>query len=293
MFHEPSRQPPLQHLPSRPEESFLTIEFKGNATGCSWHFHPEYQLSVVVNGKGQRIVGDAVCTISCGEVVLLGSNLPHVWRYEATQSDVQAVVVHFGEDFAGAGFLNRPEMRSIRLLLARASQGLQVHGADRDLAASILSNLPRKSGFERVLDLMRVLHTLASSKNLVAISSFDFGGGNGVDLERLRCVFAYLNEHLHLPVSREDVATVAHLNPNAFSRFFRQHTGLTFQEYLTERRIGRACELLMDISQSITDVAFDCGFSNSTSFTRAFRRVKEMTPSDYRARVTDILSQGH
>jgi AraC-like DNA-binding protein len=99
----------------------------------------------------------------------------------------------------------------------------------------------------------------------------------------------YLEDHLHETISREQVAAIAHLNPNAFSRFFRQHTGLTYQDYLTNRRIGRACELLLDVSHSITDVAMECGFSTPTSFTRAFRRVKAMSPSTYRDQIMKVL----
>ena len=127
MFQEsPAAQPPLKQVLPLAEESFHVEEFHGNVSGCSWHFHPEHQLSVVIRGRGQRIVGDAICPIEAGEVVLLGSDLPHVWSYDDRDNVVEAVVVHFKEDFAGNDFLNQPEMRALRLLLARASQGLSL-----------------------------------------------------------------------------------------------------------------------------------------------------------------------
>lgn len=283
------RQPPLQQVLPRSDESFHVVEFKGDAIGCSWHVHSEYQLSVVIKGEGQRIVGDAVCPIEAGEVTLLGSNLPHVWRYNSTIREVEAVVVHFSEDFAGVDFLSRPEMRSIRFLLARANHGLQAHGETCDLVASLLRDLPCKSGFDRVLDLLTALNALAASQHLTTISSLGYNVRGNLDLERLRCVYAFLDDHLHEQISRDQVATVAHLSPTAFSRFFHQHTGRTFQEHLNERRIGRSCELLVDMSRSITDVAMDCGFSSPTSFTRAFRRVKKTTPSAYREKIAAVM----
>ena len=290
MFQEfPAAQPPLKQVLPLAEESFHVEEFRGVASGCAWHFHPEHQLSVVTHGSGQRIIGDAVCPIEPGEVILLGADLPHVWHYDESSNGVEAVVVHFKEDFAGHDFLNKPEMRAIKLLLARANQGLLAQGTDRERAAELLLSLPSNVGFERTLTLLQVLHLLALAENLKTISSPRIGSGPSVDLERLRCVYAYLDTHLHEHVSREQVAAVAHLNPNAFSRFFRQHTGLTFQDYLNERRVGRACELLMDVSTSITEVAMNCGFSTPTSFARAFKRVKSMSPSAYREQILKLL----
>lgn len=285
-FH---KHAPLQHAPPKIDESLNVVEFSSRATGCSWHFHPEHQLSVVANGTGKRMVGDAISPIEPGEVTLLGSNLPHVWRYDPSAEPVHAVVVHFNDDFAGNGFLDQPEMRSLRLLLARSHQGLQAHGEARLKAASLLLDLPRQHGFDRLLAFLSILHTLASDSDLTTIASQGVANRSHVDLERLRCVYAYLDEHLDENITREEIAAVAHLSPTAFSRFFRQHAGLTFQECLLERRIARSCEELHNLSLSITEVAHQSGFSSSASYTRAFRRVKGVTPSTYRQQIAEVL----
>ena len=70
----------------------------------------------MIRGVGERVVGDRICPIEEGEVVLLGSNLPHVWRYDPEHSgETDAVVVHFSEAFLGSEFIQKPEMRDVRL----------------------------------------------------------------------------------------------------------------------------------------------------------------------------------
>lgn len=278
---------PFQSFPQQPDESFRVMEYKGSNTGCSWHFHDEYQISLILNGCGQRVIGDSIHTIKQGELTLLGANLPHVWRYDPREGEpVHIVVIHFREDFAGTDFLVKPEMRSLRLLLARASQGLQAHGSTRKTVTRLVKSLLGVNGFERVVKLLAILHELADSNELSRICSPGMQPANaGLDIERLRSVYAFVEAHIDQPIQRTQVASVAHMSPSAFSRFFKQHTGTTFQSFLNNHRIGIACRLLAERSLSVTDVAMRCGFSSTTSFNRCFRRLKNVSPSQFRQKL--------
>ena len=281
---------PYQFLPQPITESFRVLEFKGENTGCSWHFHSEYQLSLILKGCGQLVVGDMIHPIKEGELTLLGANLPHVWRYDTNQTDdIHVIVVHFSEDFAGKEFLSKPEMRSIKLLLARANQGLQVGGKTRKAITVELEKLPRIKGFKRVLSLMGILNQLTESQDVSTICGSTLSPLNAqLDIERLRSVCAFIESHIDEPINRDQAAAVAHLSPSAFSRFFKQHTGSTFQTFLNERRIGFACQLLIEGERSVTEVAMQCGFSNTTSFNRTFRKIKDLSPTEYRQRLAQL-----
>lgn len=284
---------PFQYLPKNLNASFDVLEFKGSNTGCSWHFHAEFQISLIVRGFGKRIIGDAMHTIEEGELTLLGSNLPHVWQYDQdANTEIHVIVVHFREDFAGLEFMQKPEMRAIRFLLARAAQGLQFRGSARQEVSKVLKRLPNQKGFKRMLGLIEILDVLANTKDVKAICSSGVKPAEGrLDIERLRRVCAFVDENLPESITRDEVASVAHLSPSAFSRFFKQHTGTTFQAFLNERRISAACQLLSNSELSMTEIAMQVGFSNTTSFNRTFRRLKDQSPSEYKQALIGVIEQ--
>jgi len=288
---QPTRVPYYQ-VQGLADASFRLLEIRGAQSGCSWHFHPEHQLGYVIQGDGKRVVGDSICPINCGEVVLLGANLPHVWRYNEQPEpgdEAYAIVIHFGDAFLGSEFFHKPEMRDIRLLLSRASLGLQAKGETREQAAKIFHSMLQREGFGRVLDLLSLLHLLAVSSELETISSAGFQCRSAeVEIERLRRVYDYVQSNYSDSIDRDSVAAIAHLSPSAFSRFFKKHTGKTFLDFLNEVRVGQACRLLMEPEFNITEVARLCGFADISTFDRSFRRIKEMNPSEYRQRICAI-----
>lgn len=272
------------------QESLRLLELRGPSYHCTWHFHPEYQLGLVIKGAGHRIVGDNIGPLEAGEVSLLGPNLPHAWQFDepATRRDreLHCVIVYFTEDFLGADFFKRSEAEPIHRLLKRAAVGLQARGKARRAAAALMQAMPSHEGFQRVLDLLQLLHLLAGSEELVPICSAGFlpklPDQNG---ERLRKVCELIQERIAEPIHRDEIAAAAHFSPGAFSRFFKARTGKTFHDFVTELRIGRACRLLSEHEMNVTEVALACGFANVASFNRSFRRAKKVNPTEFRKRM--------
>lgn len=278
---------PFYQSQQMPGESFRLLELNGAWSGCSWHFHPEYQIGFVVSGSGTRVVGDDIRPIEPGEIILLGANLPHVWNFESSATgDAHAFVIHFRDDFLGMEFFNKPEMRDIRLLLARASLGLAATGGMREQAEQILRKMADHEGFDRVLHLLSLLHLMAGSNEMETICSSAFQPvAAEIEIERLRRVCDYVQTDYGSDIDRETAAALAHLSPGAFSRFFKRHTGKTFQEYVNEVRIGKAAQMLLEEELNVTQIALRCGYGDATAFNRSFRRIKEMSPSAYRDRI--------
>jgi AraC-like DNA-binding protein len=275
----------------REDESFRLFEISGGDSGCSWHFHPEFQLGHVISGTGERVIGDCIHSIDAGEVILLGPNLPHVWRYNPAEGgdDVDAIAIHFREDFLGNDFLNCPELRDLKLLLSRACQGLQVIGPTRQEIVPMLAAIRKQSGFTRLMTLLNILDLISHSRDVLTLCSPLFQPVQAeLEMERLRRVCDFIKSNYHRPIDRDTAADIAHLSPSAFSRFFRTHTGLAFQDFVSEVRVGQACHLLLDPSHSITDIALDCGFGDISTFNRNFRRHRNMTPTDYRVRMQSL-----
>lgn len=272
-----------------PEESFRVLELRGPHYHCTWHFHPEYQLGIVLKGAGHRIVGDSIAPLEAGDISLLGPNLPHAWQFETApgaRRELHGIVVYFKEDSLGPGFFTRPEAQRILRLLKRASVGLQVLGRTRRDVTPLLEAMPRAEGFQRVIILLQVLHRLAQSEEVVPICSPGFmPKGPDREGERLRRICDLIQQRLAEPLHRDDVARQANFSPAAFSRFFKKRTGKTFHDFVAELRVGRACRLLGEQELNVTEIAYACGFTNIASFNRCFRRAKQAAPTEYRRKL--------
>lgn len=283
-------KPVFEKTPRRQWESFHCEVVRGRSYHAAWHFHPEYQLTLVLKSSGHRLVGDKIEPLKPGDLVLVGSNLPHVWQQDEERHDsrdaVHAIVVRFLDTFLGRDFLEVPEAAPVRQLLQRARRGLQVTGRTRDIAAEKMQQLVEARGLERVAALLSILNTLALSKELRPIASAGFVPRLATeDQGRMERVLRYIDTHLPGEVRREEAAAQACLSEGAFSRFFKLRTGKTLPEYVNELRVGRACRLLAEEQRRVTDIALECGFASLANFNRRFRAIAGMTPREYRRRL--------
>jgi AraC-like DNA-binding protein len=236
------------------------------------------------------MVGDRIAPLKPGDLVLVGSNLPHVWHQDkardASPQAVDALVIQFAPDFLGAEFWRRPELRGVADLLARSARGLQVKGKTRGAAVRLMEQVFATTGVERLIGLLQILACLAASRELAPVASVGFRPTlERADQERMERVCRYIDTRLSEPIMRDACAAEAHLSAGAFSRFFRTRTGMTLPAYGSELRIGRACHLLGFTDEKITDIVFRCGFGHVANFNLCFRRQLGMTPREYRQRL--------
>ncbi|MBE7496505.1 MAG: AraC family transcriptional regulator [Verrucomicrobiaceae bacterium] len=279
-------KPVFEKVPKRDWESFHCEIVRGPDYGTRWHFHPEFQITLAVRSSGHRVVGDNIAPLTDGDIVLIGANLPHVWHQDEGRGEVQAIIVRFDPQVLGADFFRLPELDSVRRLLERASRGLEVSGKTRAAVATHMKKLAEAEGFDRILELLSILHILATAKGEVrTLASAGYTPKlESADQGRMQRVCDFIHAHLMDEIDRAQLAKLAHLSEGAFSRFFSSRTGKTVPEYVNEVRIGRACRMLAEDAANITDIAMDCGYRNLANFNRRFRQVTGMTPSAYRAR---------
>lgn len=280
-------EPFLLDRRSRNNRSFLVGRHKFPSFLRVWHYHQEIELVLVLKSTGQRFVGDSIEKFEPGQLVLLGENLPHMWLndelYFQDESELQAdaIAIHFRMDFLGKAFFNTPELAEIKDLIEKAQRGILFLDLDETLK-NRLSNLTNLIGVEQLLELMAILNELVeweNSRYLATegyIKTFD-----QTESKRLKEVYAYVFENYQQPISLKRVSEIAHMNPSAFSRFFKKVHRKTFVRYLNEIRIGRACRLLIAGKQSIKNIGYDCGFNNVSNFNRQFKLIRGMTPSQF------------
>lgn len=252
-----------------------------------WHFHEELELVYIIESTGTRFVGDHIEKFQAGEIILIGKNVPHMWlnddAYFEEGSDLRAraLAIHFKEDFMGKDFLSLPEMRSIQHLYERALQGIKFLNVPKK-TKKMFKKLNSLKPELKLIRTIEILTLLSKSQDYQLLSSNGFihtfhKTGN----KRLNTIYEYVFQNFHTPIGAKDVAELVNMNPSAFSRFFKATHRKAFTRFLNEIRIGFACKMLLENKESITSIAYTCGFNNISNFNRQFKIIKGETPSSF------------
>ena len=262
--------------------SFLTFERRDRAFPFYWHYHPEFELTLILDSSGQRLVGDSIADYGPGDLVLLGSNLPHSWRsgQSGARKIHRAVVTQFRADFLGDRVFTLEEMRPVARLLKRSASGLAFgHTRTGQNAARELAGLPSLSPSRRLLTLLTVLTDLAGDSHARPLSTGKVRPMCRVeDQRRIDDICQYLNRHFDQQIDFTDLACHVHMDQASVCRFFKRATGRTMTTYVNELRVGSASQLLLETDASILDIGFRVGFGNYSNFSRQFKRIKGYGP---------------
>jgi AraC-like DNA-binding protein/quercetin dioxygenase-like cupin family protein len=286
------------YLKKAPSDSSSVVSFQQNAAEFpSWHYHPEYELTLMLGSRGQRLVGDDVAEYESGDLVLLGPNLPHSWRPATTRRDATnsggCLVLQFRHDFLGEHFFKLREMGGVDRLLRSSMRGLAFgHTPTGSRVSQQLALVPALSPARRLATLLSVLVELASEKNARHLSTLKVKPVCRVtDQRRLDAICRYLHEHFQEEIEFADLATHLRIDQASLCRFFKQATGRTMTAYVNELRVGAAAELLIDTDESVLNIGFRVGFGNYSNFNRQFKRIKGLGPRTLRRQFT-LLSSG-
>ena len=252
------------------------------------HFHPEVQLTLIQEGEGTLIIGDKIDRFAPNDVLMIGSNLPHVLRSDPDyfQPDSirrsSSISVLFNAEQLETRVLSLPETRHVQQLLRESQHGIRFRGPAGHWLVGQFRALPLQRPFEQFLTLLSMLDFLTTCADREVLSATAFQHPQRPeDHQRLERVFSFILEHYQSPISLEDVAGIANLTPGAFCRFFRQHTRKTFSTLLNEIRIEHACRYLRGSKTTISQIAFSCGFTNLSNFNRQFKQITGMPPGNY------------
>ncbi len=251
-----------------------------------WHYHPEFELTLILEGSGQRLVGDSVEEYVPGDLVLLGSNLPHTYHSGPVEGKQRALVFQFRPSLLGESFLALPEMESLRLFLSQAEHGLSfpfLGDAQRAAVLERLCDLPSRMESAQVLGLLAIFDSLAHESAARQICDRNLLPTRVEDQQRIEKICGFLCKNHHRAIDYRRLAEKLNLSQASLCRFFRRSTGRTMTEYVNEYRISMAAQLLKETDKSILEIAFEVGFGNYSHFNRQFQKSRGKTPRIYRA----------
>jgi AraC-like DNA-binding protein len=281
-------RPQLLKVCKEPQYSFSVRQDLVPYVNNRWHYHTEVELIHFKEGEGTQFIGDSIKQFKAGDVVLVGSNLPHYWRFDDSYFEEEAKekadvrVAHFCENFWGSQFLQLPENVHIKGLLDKAKRGLQITGKTRQKVAELLEALLQTDNNYRIILLMEALNLIAECKQLETLSSIGFK----YDLvenekDRINAIYEYSIKNFKRTIQLEEIANVANISPNSFCRYFKSRTRKTYSQFLIEIRVGHACKLLIENNLSIKQLCYESGFNNFTSFHKYFKLITSKSPLTY------------
>ncbi|HOZ78450.1 MAG TPA: AraC family transcriptional regulator [Ferruginibacter sp.] len=249
------------------------------------HSHEELELNFIMNAKSaKRIIGNHIAEIEELELVLVGSNLPHVWQtHKCKSKEIKEITIQFHKDLFDDKFLRRNQMSFIRKMLERSAKGILFSKETIQQIMPRLTILSQKQGFDSVMELLSILHDLSVSRNMHTLSDNTFSNAElSYNSRRIERVMEYMNLNFQKNISLNEAAKLTNMTPVSFSRFFKMRTGITFMDSLLEMRLGQSSRLLIDTTQSVSEVAYNCGFNNISNFNRLFKKKKGCTPKEFR-----------
>lgn len=278
-------KPSFEQIPTTATASWSMLDRRlPEEIPFEWHHHPEYELTLTLNSRGQRYVSSDVGAYDDGDLVLVGPNVPHSWssqqRLDPGQPHV-ALVIWFSEAWATALIGLFPEMAGLRPLLEAARGAVQFSAEAAREVRPLIEAMAGQDETTRLVSLLGLLTRLSRDRGARKLLPAAAGQGGGEDA-RLQRVLEHIHQHYCQALTVEALARMACVSVSAFHRMFRRHTRATPLEYIARLRIGRACALLVQGQTPVTQVAEAVGYGSLALFNRQFKARQGMTPSAFR-----------
>ena len=247
-----------------------------------WHFHPEFELVYIEGADGTRHVGQHISKFSGQDLVLIGSNIPHLNFDYGIKTEYHKEVLHISASFKERIFYEIEELMDVYTLLEKSQYGIAFFGKTREQIGGMMRQLQRMDPFEQFLQILRILKQLAKSDEMELLHSKPIINDRATKQQlRLQRIYSFIDENYGRKIQLEEVAQVVSLGKEAFCRYFKKSTGSTFTNFLNQYRITQAKRILLSGS-NISETCYACGFESLSYFNRTFKKISGENPSAYK-----------
>ncbi len=247
-----------------------------------WHFHPEYELVYIEGASATRHVGNHISEYKDNDLVLIGSNIPHLnFDYKVTTSykkEVLHIKPFFKNNFVDA----LPELKSLNRLMELSKFGIAFSGDTKAEVGKLMLELHKLQPFDFFMRTIHILKLLAQSTNFELLHKTPFVNKySNKEQKRLRKIYAMIDTNFQGKIALDEVADLCNLTKPAFCRYFKKTTGSTFTVFLNQYRISHAKRLL-HMGKNVGETCYECGFESLSYFNRTFKKVTGENPSEFK-----------
>lgn len=275
-------KPFLEKISHSPNSSFEVLHTPNLNEVFYWHYHPEIELVFAVSPNGIRHVGSHMKNYTGSDLVLIGSNIPHLNFDYGASHQVDTVVIHLKQTFFDQPFLKSPEFQALQELAKKAKQAVAFYGPIKEEVGQLLMSLEQHPPFNRLLKLIEILGLLANCDSYELLGTLPINTDKTLKRqERIQKVFHYVEENYTQEIKIDSVAQQIGMSAGAFSRWFKLETGDPFINYVIEQRIYHAKNTLLQ-RKSVSEACYQCGFNNLSYFNRVFKKSVGITPKEFK-----------
>lgn len=249
-----------------------------------WHFHPEYELVYIEGASAIRHVGNHISQFEDGDLVLIGSNIPHLNFDHGVKTNYRKEVLHIKTQFKEGFISQTPALDSIDKLLEQSKYGLAFSGETKNEIGALLKELHLLEPFDFFMKSLDILKKLSQSSEYELLHSTPYVNRfRKNEQDRMRQIYALVDERYQGKIGVNEVAALCNLTKPAFCRYFKKSTGNTFISFLNQYRISQAKRLLL-LGNNISETCYDSGFESLSYFNRTFKKVTGENPSEFKRR---------
>lgn len=273
---------------SKTDSSFFIGIFQDTLEKSTWHYHNGFEINFILEGVGKRIIGDSIENFFPGDMIFIGQNLPHVWLADKHMESpsgryLETAYLQFDMTVLPDKLLNLPEFKMVSKALRLAERGIKIKDQTLNEVSKLLLEMPYMEKFQQMMHFFKILDCIGRSTAIEHLVSEEyakkrFNTGN----RRIVTIHEYMMNHYKEEIDLDKIADLVCMARSSLCRFFKSQMGTTIFEYLNQIKIELSCSLLRNPDLSILDVAFDSGFNNLSHFNKQFKKITQLTPSQYR-----------
>ncbi|WP_299605480.1 helix-turn-helix transcriptional regulator [uncultured Aquimarina sp.] len=275
-------------IPKSSTDTLLIQEDRGIVLYDKLHQHEEIQISIIISGEGSLIVGDAITDYKPNDILVFGSNVPHVLKSASSDEESYMISLFFTRESFGKSFFELPEFEDLSDFFRSSAYGIRVLSKKQKLKKQFLRILEKENRFDRFVVFLKILQLLKTAHTQTISSFISKRVYTDNEGKRMAKVFKAVMDEFSKDFSLKEAADLANMTPNAFCRYFKTRTNKTFFQFLIEVRIENVCKLLSKEKEiTISQASYSSGFKNLSNFNRKFKEIKGITPSAYKRRLND------
>lgn len=275
-------------LPKQYHQSFQVRRDYAPKHHQVWHYHEELEFVHIVDGSGTLFIGDRIKAIQPGETVLIPSQTPHYWLFDTFQDQelemesINCIVLHLKKNLGIENLLAMPELQAVKQLFEHSDRGFYLDKTNSKLLKNHFEQVLNASNLDKLISLFKLLECIQDSSKEMLTSENYAMLHQSEDQHRMNNLMDYIRENYKQPIKLVDLASLAGLTENSFCRYFKQKTGKTPVQFITELRVSHACTQLRNSKMSLKEICYDSGFNNFVSFHKNFKNILGLTPLQFR-----------
>jgi AraC-like DNA-binding protein len=248
-----------------------------------------WTLIYIRSGVGMCLIDGQLRCLNEGDILFFPPRVPYSFTSgdlgDEYNANIDTVVFRFDSSWLESLLKTFKSLSREVLTLKERQNPLMIVGPKWMKMSALMSSLTDADPHNEATIVLEMIRQLSLDSDMVPLSDSVVKAQDAH--ARKEKIERYVSCHLHHKISLDEISAYADMNKTYFCLFFRKHYGVSFTDYLNQKRLEAASAMLLNPNITIAEVAVACGYPTVTYFNRIFRRFKGMTPSEYRKSKTE------